>query len=59
MGGDLIHRSSAEIEPLAPGQDGIEDFLGFRSRQDEYHMFRRLFQGLQQGIERIGGDYMT
>ena len=55
---DFIHRGPAEIEPLTPGQDGVQDFLGFRGSQDEHHMFRRFLQGFQQRIEGVGGDHV-
>ena len=58
MGCNLVHSGPAEVEPLASGQDGIEDLLGLGGGQYEHHMLRRFLQGFQQGIEGIGGDHV-
>jgi len=41
-----------EIEPLTPRQDGDRHFADFGRREDEFHMRWRLFQRLEQRIER-------
>ena len=45
-----------KIKPLAPGDNGGWDPLGFRGGQDEHHMARRLLQGLKQGVKGIGRE---
>ena len=55
---DLLRGHILEIELQAAGQDGHRQFLGVRGRQQELHVGRRLFQGLQQSIEAVGGQHM-
>ena len=33
--------------------------MKFSRRKDEYRMFRRLFKGFQQGIERTDREHMN
>src|SRR5882762_7295072 len=47
-----------EIEDLATGKYGREDLVLFRGGQDENGIRRRLFQGLQKGIEGRGTEHM-
>ena len=44
---DLIFGITPEIVPLAAGQDGGGQLLGFGSSQDEHHVFRRFLQRFQ------------
>ncbi|MCY1412445.1 hypothetical protein D9M71_278520 [compost metagenome] len=45
-------------ELQATGQNGRRQLLRVRRRQDELHIGRRLFQGLEQGIERVSGQHV-
>ena len=47
-----------EIEPLAPRQDRDGDLGRLGRAEDELHVLRRLFQGLQQGVERLAGEHV-
>ncbi len=44
---------------LAAGEDGNRDFMQFGGGEHEIHMFGRLFQGLQQGVEGLGGQHVN
>ena len=46
-----IRRHAAQIESLAARQHGDRHLADFRGGEDELHMFRRLFQRLQQRVE--------
>ena len=49
--GDDLCRNGAQVEALAAGQNRRENLVRLRRREDELHVLRRLFQGLQQGIK--------
>ena len=48
---DLVGRQAVEVEALAARMDGFGNLLRVGGAQDEDHMGRRLFEGLQQGVE--------
>ena len=56
--GNLIHRDALEIIALAARLDGGRHLVRLGRRKDEHHMGRRLLQGLQQRIERLGGEHV-
>ena len=66
LGGDIkkllsddVGRDGPQIEPLAAGNDGGEDFVGLGGGEDEFHVSRGLFQGLQKGIESRVGEHVN
>ncbi len=58
MAGDLPRGDAGEVEALATGEDGGRKLEGFGGGQDEDHAGRRLFQGLEQGVERLVGEHV-
>ena len=46
----------AEAELLAARDDGHRNFVRLRGAEDKNHPFRRLLQGLEQGVEGFVGD---
>ena len=56
--GDVLGRYTVEVETLAAGQDGGRKFMDFRRRQHELDVLRRLFQRLQERVERAGGKHV-
>ena len=56
--GDVLGRYTVEVETLAAGQDGGRKFVYFRRRQHELDVLRRLFQRLQERVERAGGKHV-
>ena len=57
-GGHLGDRNPAQVEALAAGQDGDGDLAYLRRRKNELHVRRRLFQRLQQRVERVAGEHV-
>ena len=53
MACDLLGRQRLEAELQTAGQHGNRQLLRIRGGQQEFHMGRRLFQGLEQRIERM------
>ncbi len=51
--GEARRRDQLEVEALAAGQDGDRDFVNLGRGEHEHHVRRRLFQGLQQRVERV------
>jgi hypothetical protein len=49
---DQICWNAVEIKPLATTQNRRENFLRLGGREDKFHMFGRLFEGLQKRIKR-------
>jgi hypothetical protein len=47
-----------EFIPLAAGKDGHRDLMQLGGGKHEIDMIRRLFQGLEKGIEGLGGQHM-
>ena len=58
MPGDEIHRDAPEIEALAAGQDRDGDLAWLGRREDELHVRRWLFEGLEQRVEGRGGQHV-
>ena len=56
---DGFRADAAEVEPLTARMDGLRNFLGVRSAEDEHNMVRRFFQGLQQRIEGRRGQHVN
>ena len=52
LGHDHLRLDPAQIEALAPRQDGHRHLPDFGGGEDELGVRRRLFQRLQQGVER-------
>ena len=48
---DIRHADAVEIVGLATAQDGREDLVLLRGREDEDGVCRGLFQGLEEGVE--------
>ena len=55
---DHLGPDAAEIIALAAGEDGGGHLVDLCGGQDKKHMFRRLLQGLQQGVEGAGGKHV-
>ena len=55
---NLCQRYAAEIEALAAGQDGNRNLLNFGGREDEFDVWRRLFQHFQQSVEGVFGEHV-
>ena len=58
MADDLSQRYPLEIEPLTSGEDGYGYLMGFGGSKNEFHVSRRLFKGLEEGIEGREGQHM-
>ena len=56
--GDDLRRDAAEIVPLAAGKDGGRHLVDLGGGQNEQHVLRGLFQGLQQGVVGTGGQHV-
>ena len=48
---NIFDRDPVEIVCLATRQDGRKNLMLFRRRQNEDSMCRRLFEGLEEGVE--------
>ena len=57
-GGNLLGADATKVEPLATGEDGGGQFMHLGGGEDENHVGRRLFQRLEQGIKRTGGQHV-
>ena len=58
MIGDQVCRNAVEIEALAAAQDRRQNFLRLGRRENELHVRRRLFQRLEQRVERGGRKHV-
>ena len=56
--GDRAGQNARKIEPLAPREDRDRDLRRLGGAEDELDVFRRLFQGLQQGVEGLAGEHV-
>ena len=56
--GNHAYGQSFQVELQTTGQDRYWQFLWIRGREQEFYMRRRLFQGLQQGIEAVIGQHV-
>ena len=52
-------RDAPQVEALAAGKDGRQDLLGVGCREHKLHVLRRLFEGLEQGIERRSREHVN
>ncbi len=50
---DLARGDVAEIIPLAARQDRLQHLLRLGGREDELHMLRGFFEGLEQRVEGL------
>ena len=55
---DLVRRNAAEIKPLAAGEDRCREFLRLGCRQNKHDIGGRLFQRLEQRVERALGKHV-
>jgi hypothetical protein len=58
IGGELGAVDAAQVETLAARQHRHRHFADFGGGEDEFHMRRRLFQGLEQAVESLLGQHM-
>ena len=56
---DQVRRDAVQIETLAAAQDRRQDLLRLGRREDEFHVRRRLFERLEQRVERCGVSMCT
>ena len=50
---DAMRFDRAEIEPLAAGENGVGQLLRIGGAEDELDVGRGLFEGLEEGVERL------
>ncbi len=55
---DRLDGDAFEIIALAAGNDGGDHLVRLGGGEDEEHIFRRFFQGLEQGVERTFGEHV-
>jgi hypothetical protein len=55
---DLLRGQELEIIPLAAGQNRDRNLVHLGRREDELHVRRRLFEGLEQGVERARREHV-
>ena len=55
---DLFRQHVLQRELQTAGQDGDRQFLWIGGGQQELDVGRRLFQGLQQGVETVAGEHV-
>src|SRR5262249_50763533 len=53
-----ICRDTMEIEPLTARENCRQNLVRFRCSENEFHMWRRLFERLQQCVERLLGQHV-
>ena len=58
IGGQLGAVDAAQVETLAARQNRHRNLADFRGGEDEFHMRRRLFQGLEQAVEGLLGQHV-
>ncbi len=56
--GDRLGGDGAEVEALAAGEDGGQDLVRLGGGEDEFHVRRRFFERLEQGVERRVGEHV-
>jgi hypothetical protein len=54
-----LGRGTPEIEALGPGHDRLQDLVSFGRRQNEDDVSRRLFQRLQERVERARRQHVN
>ncbi len=55
---DQVGGNPAQIKPLAPREDGGQNFLRFGGGEQEFHMRGWFFERLEQGVERFLGEHV-
>jgi len=58
VGEDFLDRDAAEFEALHARENGGRDLVHLGSGQDEHRVGGGLFQGLEQRVERCGGEHV-
>ena len=53
-----IRRDAVQVEALAAAQDCRQNFLRLSRCENEFHVRWRLFEGLEQGVERGGRKHV-
>lgn len=56
--GDDFGGDGAEVEALAAGDDGGEDFVRFGGGEDEFDVFGGFFEDFQEGVEGGIGEHV-
>ena len=52
------YADTVEVVGLAAGEDGGEDLVLLGGREDENRVCGRLFEGLEEGVEGLGGEHV-
>ncbi len=55
---DLVRRGAREVEALTTVDDGRHHLVGFRRREHEDRVRRRLLEGLQEGVPCFAGEHV-
>ena len=55
---DLCGGYPVEVEMLAPAEDGLGYLVRLGSRKDKFGVERRLFEGLEEGVEGLFGEHV-
>lgn len=58
MGGQFAARHPLQLVALAAGEDGHRHLVQLSGGEHEINMFRRLLQGLEQGVEGLSGQHV-
>ena len=59
MPGQFISWYQLKIVTLTPRQNRVRQFMRFGGRQHKRHVWRRLFQRLEQRIKRLGREHVN
>ncbi|CDD39169.1 dual specificity phosphatase catalytic domain protein [Collinsella sp. CAG:398] len=55
---NVLVADTVKIEPLAARKDGFGNLLRIGRAEHEQHMLGRLFERLEQGVERLRGEHV-
>lgn len=58
LGFERFKGDPVEVEPLAAADDSGEDFVRLGRCEKKLHIGRRLFEGLQEGVERLLSEHV-
>ena len=56
---DVVDRDRTEVEPLTAGEDRVGHLVRLGRTEHELHQRRRLFQRLEQRVERLLGQHVN
>src|SRR5690606_4969238 len=56
---DFVDADAPEVESLAPGKNCRQNLMRLGGRKDEDHMWRRLLERLEQGIEGLLREHVN